>query len=58
MNSRNKRDWNIELEDTGVLEYVVEKWVSDLDLHFGWRQEEDGEVCPDTKRSGTLTHNS
>ncbi|KAJ7820880.1 hypothetical protein B0H14DRAFT_2599661 [Mycena olivaceomarginata] len=47
MNSRNKRDWNIELEDKGVLEYVVEKWVSDLDLHFGWRQGEDGESDPD-----------
>ncbi|KAJ7843615.1 hypothetical protein B0H14DRAFT_2585601 [Mycena olivaceomarginata] len=47
MNSRNKRDWNIELEDKGVLEYVVEKWVSDLDLHFGWRRGEDGESDPD-----------
>jgi hypothetical protein len=49
MNSRNKRDWNIELEDKGVLEYVVEKWVSDLDLHFGWHRGEDGEVRPVTR---------
>ncbi|KAJ7766446.1 hypothetical protein B0H14DRAFT_3510050 [Mycena olivaceomarginata] len=47
MNSRNKREWNTELEDSGVLQYVVEKWVLDLDLHFGWCEREEGEKDPD-----------
>ncbi|KAJ7816316.1 hypothetical protein B0H14DRAFT_2602799 [Mycena olivaceomarginata] len=54
MNSRNKRDWNIELEDKGVLEYVVEKWVSDLDLHFGWVPRRGRGERP-RRRGGTTT---
>ncbi|KAJ7844211.1 hypothetical protein B0H14DRAFT_3139397 [Mycena olivaceomarginata] len=44
MTSKNKGAWNTELEDFGVLQYVVEKWALDLDLHFGWRELEEGEI--------------
>ncbi|KAJ7452712.1 hypothetical protein B0H11DRAFT_1927266 [Mycena galericulata] len=47
MNSRTAGEWNRELQDFGVVEYVVEKWVQDLNLVFGWSKLEDGEKHPD-----------
>jgi hypothetical protein len=45
LGAKNKSEWVQELKDPAVLQYVVEKWVRDLDLHFGWQDREDGEVC-------------
>ncbi|KAJ6482306.1 hypothetical protein C8R47DRAFT_1197521 [Mycena vitilis] len=47
LTSRNKTEWCNELEDTTILRYVVEKWVADLNLHFGWREWHGDERYPD-----------
>ena len=36
LSAETKTQWNDELEDNGVLTFVVQKWTKDLEFFFGF----------------------